>query len=118
MHELSLAESLVELVLESVSEALQRRMIREVHVRLGRMSGVVIDSLEFCFAALVQHSPMPQAQLVITEIPLQLYCSSCQRDVVSKRDDFLCPLCQAASTEVISGMELRLQSISVTDADP
>jgi hydrogenase nickel incorporation protein HypA/HybF len=118
MHELSLAESLLELVLESVPEASQQQLIREVHVKLGRMSGVVVDSLEFCFAALVAHSSIPLARLVITEIPLQLYCSSCQRDVVSERDDFLCPLCQAASTEVISGMELQLHSISVTAADP
>ncbi|MFM7844651.1 MAG: hydrogenase maturation nickel metallochaperone HypA [Planctomycetota bacterium] len=117
MHELSLAESLVELVLESVPEGEQQRLIREVHVGVGRMAGVVADSLEFCFTTLIEQSPFPQARLVLTEIPLRLHCRDCQQEVVSERDDFLCPHCQAASTTVLSGMELQLQSIALTDVE-
>jgi hydrogenase nickel incorporation protein HypA/HybF len=56
MHELSIAQGILDIVREHVPEG-QSAGVRTIEVRVGRMSGVVPESLEFCFEALVLDSP-------------------------------------------------------------
>ena len=48
MHELSIANSLVESVAEAAQQAGAARVVA-VHLRLGALSGVERDALEFCY---------------------------------------------------------------------
>jgi hydrogenase nickel incorporation protein HypA/HybF len=64
MHELSLMEDLVETISERLGEA------RVVHVRLevGKLAGVMPDSLRFCFDVCVRGSTLEGAELEILEL--------------------------------------------------
>ena len=64
MHELGLAESILDLVREYVPEADAPRVER-VTVRIGDNAGVVAESLEFCFQAGVAGTPYANARLAI-----------------------------------------------------
>lgn len=114
MHELSVAEEIIRLVTESVAPT-DPAEVCEVRVAVGRMAGVVPDSLRFCFETLARSTPFPQAKLVIIDVPLQLACRVCQQTFPSERDDFLCPRCKVSDTDVVSGLDLQLQSITLTD---
>ena len=52
MHELSVAQGILDLVQHYVPEG-QAPDVRAVTVRVGALSGIVADSLEFCFSAIV-----------------------------------------------------------------
>ena len=51
-HELSLAQGILDLVRRHVPDG-QEGLVRAVTVRVGRLSGVVTESLDFCFGAIV-----------------------------------------------------------------
>jgi len=68
MHELSIAVSIV----DGVCEELQRLgdpKILAVHLTMGKLSGVVKESLLFAYDAACEGTPLAGTQLVITEPP-------------------------------------------------
>ena len=60
MHELGIAESILDLVGRH-APADRGRDVRVVHVVVGDLSGVLPDSLAFCFDALAPTSAFPRA---------------------------------------------------------
>jgi hydrogenase nickel incorporation protein HypA/HybF len=114
MHELSLAQGILRLVGDHVPPD-RLADVRSVRVDIGRLSGVVADSLEFCFSALVAGTTLRRARLCLNTIPLQLDCADCQQTIVSERDIFECPVCHGKRTTVVSGMDLRVAEIELED---
>jgi hydrogenase nickel incorporation protein HypA/HybF len=65
MHELALAQGVLDIVLDVARE----EPVRLVRVRVGELQRVLPDSLRFCFQMVAQDSPAAQAELVIDEVP-------------------------------------------------
>ena len=65
MHELALTQSLVDLVAERTAG----RRVVAVHLRVGDRSGVVAESLEFCFDVVAADGPLDGARLVVDRVP-------------------------------------------------
>jgi hydrogenase nickel incorporation protein HypA/HybF len=116
MHELSLARGILNIVAEHVRPE-QRGAVRCVRVEIGRLAGVVADSLEFCFTALVAETPLRESHLELNVVPLRLACADCQQTLDSDGDVFTCPRCGGSRTTVVSGMELRVTEIELA-AEP
>jgi hydrogenase nickel incorporation protein HypA/HybF len=108
MHELAIAESIV----QAVRSRLGDRPVRSVRLRVGQLSGVLTDALTFSFELAAHGTPLEGAQLFIDEPRGRLHCRSCGRDV--GRDDLvlLCE-CGSADVEVTAGRELALLSVEV-----
>jgi hydrogenase nickel incorporation protein HypA/HybF len=68
MHEMGIAESVLDIVRQYVPEA-RGRLVRRVTVRVGEFAGVQVDSLRFCFEAIVAGSPYQAASLEIERVP-------------------------------------------------
>lgn len=116
MHELSIAQSIVEIVRNTVpTEHLQR--VLKIQMQVGAMAGVVTDSLIFSFQAITDGTPLGHAQLVVETIPFRIRCTSCGE--ISIMDDGImqCPVCQSMKTEVVSGNELYVMAIEMIDDD-
>jgi hydrogenase nickel incorporation protein HypA/HybF len=114
MHELSLAQSILKIVQDHVPP--QRfNAVQLVRVDLGRLSGVVAESLEFCFEALVADTALRNSRLFLNSIPLRLACAGCQDTFQSDGDIFRCPVCGGSRTTVVSGMELQVTEIELED---
>lgn len=108
MHELSITQSLVEAVLEQTRE----RPVTCVHVKIGRLSGILPDAMRFCFELITDGTPLAGAELQIDEPYGRARCRSC--DTVFDLPDLvlLCP-CGSADIEVTSGRELMATSVEV-----
>jgi hydrogenase nickel incorporation protein HypA/HybF len=114
MHELSLAQSILNIVKEHVPS--QRiAAVRRVRVDIGRLSGVVADSLDFCFTALVAETSLQESCLELNTIPLRLACADCRETFESEGDVFSCPSCRGSRTTVVSGMELQVTEIELEE---
>lgn len=116
MHELSIAQSILDIVRSHVS-ASDLKDVRSVRVKVGEMSGVVPDSLEFSFSALVADTDLHSATLAMELIPFQIRCSTCQRVSKTEFGIVLCPVCGGTETTVVSGTELQVLDIELTDHD-
>ena len=109
MHELSITQGIV----ESVCEAVPEGRVLAVAVEIGKLSGVVSDSVRFCFDLCARDTPLEGARLDIVDVPGVGRCGSCEHvmeiaDLVTR-----CP-CGNPFLEILRGQELRIRSVEVT----
>jgi hydrogenase nickel incorporation protein HypA/HybF len=115
MHELSIAQSLIEMASEAAAEDGCQRVTR-LFLRLGAMSGVVREALEFSFQLAAEDTPCAGATLEIEETKIIVYCPSCEaRKTISDGYILCCPTCGQPTPQILSGRELELISIEVDD---
>jgi hydrogenase nickel incorporation protein HypA/HybF len=114
MHELSIAQSIVDIIGQYVPAG-SMASVRLVKVRIGPLAGVVADSLEFCFGAIVGETPLADARLDIEETPLRSQCSHCDKIFDVEGAAFLCPGCGSTEIKVISGTEMQVVEIELAD---
>jgi len=110
MHELSIAQGILEIVQQYVPES-QAAGVRSVKVRIGPLSGVVPESLDFSFGAIVAGTPWHGAKLDLVHIPARMHCSGCARDFEVQDLAFCCPECGRHDVRMISGSELEVVEI-------
>ena len=108
MHELAITESLVAAVADQVGD----QRVSQVTLRVGRLSGVVADSVLFCFDLCTQGTSLQGATLEIVDVPGRARCRSC-RSELDLPD--LIPLCEcgSADVEIVGGQELVIQKVEV-----
>ena len=112
MHELSIMQSALSLALDQARQAGAGR-VQVIRLRIGALSGVVPDALEFAFEALKPGTPAQGAELAIEHVPARFWCATCRREFQS--DDMLaeCPECHSLSGELRAGREMELASLEV-----
>jgi hydrogenase nickel incorporation protein HypA/HybF len=108
MHELALAES----VIDQVTARLPGQRVLSVCLEIGSLSGVVADALRFCFGLAAEGTVLAGASLDIREIRARCRCRGCGRDFTP---DGLLPLCPCGSADVavLCGDDLRIASVQV-----
>ena len=114
MHELAIAQNIVEIVQESVPKA-QIPAVRIVKVRAGKLAGVVPDSLEFCFSAIACGTELQGARLQIDRIPATGRCKACAIGFTIEEYAFSCPICGSVEIELVSGTELEVSEIEISE---
>lgn len=108
MHELSIAESIVDSVLQRTGD----RQVHVVRVRIGGLTGVVPDALQFCFELATAGTPLEGARLDVDETEALVHCRTCEKDVAVADLILLCD-CGSADVDVVSGRELQISSVEV-----
>jgi hydrogenase nickel incorporation protein HypA/HybF len=108
MHELAIAENIVQAVQTQTGD----RTVRSVRLQVGQLSGVLTDALTFSFELATSGTPLEGAQLVIDEPGGRLHCRTCGHDV-GRSDLLLLCECGSADVEVTAGRELALLSVEV-----
>lgn len=117
MHELAIAQSIVDLLEIRAAECNAAR-VKAVRLKIGEANGIVTDSLVFCFEMLVSlDETLAGARLFIDIVPHRARCSSCERDFAILDFIALCPGCGKWSSEVISGTELQLLDMEIEAAE-
>lgn len=113
MHEMSLVTGILDIAGRE-ARAAGARVINTVEIEVGRLAGVEIDSLEFCFEVARRGTAGAQnARLVIRDVPGRGTCVEC--GATSEVDDFvaLCPACGKGLVDITEGREMRVLSINV-----
>ena len=77
MHELAIAEALIEQVGTELDRAGQKRAVKRLELAVGRLSGVHCDCLRFAFELLSPGTPAEGAELSIREPPAISRCRQC-----------------------------------------
>jgi hydrogenase nickel incorporation protein HypA/HybF len=106
MHELAITESVVEAVTERLPDA----RITCVRLEIGALSGVVADSVRFCFDLVTEGTNLEGARLEITETGGRCRCRACGGDFEPDGPIPVCP-CGSADITVLSGREFKIASV-------
>ena len=112
MHEMSIAQSILDIVGEYMAKE-NGRILKEVVVEVGELTAVVPDSLAFCYEALVENSNYKDSKICINIIPLMGRCLKCRHSFKIKNFEFHCPDCQSSNIDVKGGQELRISHLEV-----
>jgi hydrogenase nickel incorporation protein HypA/HybF len=112
MHELSIAISIVDLAAEEAA-ARGHAQVLAVHLRLGALSGVVKEALLSCYEMACASTPLEGSQLLIEEVPVEVFCPECQKRCPIASLPLSCPDCGTPCSEVIRGKELELVALEI-----
>jgi hydrogenase nickel incorporation protein HypA/HybF len=117
MHELSIADALVQHVTDAMAGSAPYRVTR-VRLRIGVLSGVAVEALAFCFEVVTRDTPLEGSALEIESVPVAIRCDGCGQIVeLPEAPPFRCPRCDQASSAIVRGKELEVESIDVEDED-
>lgn len=114
MHEMSIAQNIVDIVREHVPPN-REALVRSIKMKVGEFSGVVKESLEFCFTSLTYDTTLRQATLEIENVPIKASCNSCKQTSALEYGIFICPLCGSNDVKLLSGTELQIDTIEIDE---
>ena len=114
MHEFSIAENLLSLVIKYAKQN-KAKKITKVEIEIGKLSGVEVSCLETAFNALKSKTIASQAQFIISLKDIVIICKSCQKESTLEKFIFQCPICNGFEVEILQGNDMILKSIEVED---
>jgi hydrogenase nickel incorporation protein HypA/HybF len=114
MHELSIAQDILEIVKQNVPED-ELSKVRTIKLKIGEFAGIVVDSLEFCFEAVIAETSLNKAKLEIDNVKVEATCKSCGRNFKVQNSVFKCPYCIGVDIEITSGAELKVVEFELED---
>ena len=115
MHEMSLALSIVDLVIDQSTREGEVDRVSEVEIEVGNLAGVLIDSLEFCLEAAARSTILEEANFKIIPSMALGECSSCQTSFEVDSLYAVCCHCGAAGLAIIGGQELKVRSFTIEE---
>jgi hydrogenase nickel incorporation protein HypA/HybF len=118
VHELSIAESLIDLACEAaLREGADR--VAKLNVRIGRLAGVVKEALQFSFEVAAEGTLCEGASLEIEDIAIAVMCPHCQAvKMLADGYEFCCPTCGSPTPEIVAGRELDFISLELAPHAP
>jgi hydrogenase nickel incorporation protein HypA/HybF len=112
MHELSVAQALVEQI-ESIVRDRQADSATSFRVRIGPLSGVVPELLASAFTLAAAGGAAEQARMELVDAPVRVRCQSCGAETEAALNRLLCGACGDWHTQLVSGDELILESVEL-----
>jgi len=115
MHELSVAEQLVELIEHQLRDA-GRVKVTKVNLTIGPLSGIEPQALRFAYDSAVCGTMLEGSAVHITEIRPVVFCDTCntEREIESVQR-LRCPVCDTPTPTIVRGRELEIASVEVVD---
>ncbi len=114
MHEFSIATSLLSIINEETVQ-FQGARVKTVTLKIGTLSGVVPEALEFAFQVLSEGTVAEGATLVIERVALCIECNACGTTSTPTDPFIICPHCGSGEVEIRQGRELEIESMEIED---
>jgi len=114
MHELSIAQSMVEL---AEQEARNHRAvsIEELELEIGSLAGIDWGALDFALESAVKGTMLENARIATLRIAGEGRCGDCENLFPVENLFTSCPACGSYAVKIIKGKELRIKSIVVNN---
>ncbi len=112
MHEMSLAEGVLQII-ENAAKEQDFSRVRTVWLEIGQLAGVEAAAMRFCFDAVTRDSIAQDANLEIIETPGRAWCMQCSDTVQVQALYDVCPKCGGHQLQVTGGNEMRVRELDV-----
>ena len=113
MHEISIMQSTLALADEHLRKA-SRTRIHCIRLRVGLLSGVVPEALEFAFDMLKKGTPAEEATLEIERDAGLFFCPGCNEETRRDSIQFECPVCGGIMSLRGGGTDLELLQMKIS----
>lgn len=112
MHELSVAQNIIDIVKENVSEN-DIGNVRTIFLEIGEFSGIIPDSLQYCFDIIKSDANLENSKMEIKKIPFVLFCNDCSAETTNNVGIRFCDKCGSYNTKIISGTDMQIIKIEL-----
>jgi hydrogenase nickel incorporation protein HypA/HybF len=112
MHEMSLAESILQIV-EEAALAQGFNRVRELRLEIGALSGVESEALSFCLDVVLKNSVADGARVELETMPGRGWCMHCGETVPITALYDACPRCGGYQVQATGGTEMRVKDLLV-----
>jgi hydrogenase nickel incorporation protein HypA/HybF len=109
MHELAVGQAIV----DKVSARAGSRAVHQVTVRIGHLTQVVPDALQFAWQMLTEGTPLEGCLLEIEHVPAVVVCGQCGERTELDWPVLACATCGTADVALVSGEELLVATMDV-----
>ena len=123
MHELSMAQGIINAVLDTAT-ANNATEVNEVTVEVGRLAMINPEQLQFILGVLVENTLMEDAEIVFGEIPAEIQCYDCDfkgEAILDEKDHYAplvkCPKCDSINVETLNGKDIVVKNIVIEKPD-
>jgi hydrogenase nickel incorporation protein HypA/HybF len=112
MHELSIAQSIVELAEQQLQKH-KAVFAEELELEIGSLAGIEWSALKFALDSVVKGSRLENVRIVRRTIAGEGRCSDCETQFPVKNFLSACPVCGSYRVKIVKGKELRIKSIVI-----
>lgn len=117
MHEFSICQSLVAVVLTELAKIKRRRVrLKKANIIAGCYHRLNPASLKSAYKILTGDTAAKGSLLKIKTVPLKLKCNRCGWKGATRNIIFYCRKCGKTGVEITGGRELFLESIEIEPA--
>ncbi|WP_028864776.1 hydrogenase maturation nickel metallochaperone HypA [Psychromonas aquimarina] len=112
MHELSIAESIIDMIEDN---ALRHnfKKVTKITLEIGVLAGIEKSALFFCFDAAAQNTLAEGAELLIQDKPAKGICQNCFQQVITSSWYEPCRYCGQVGIEINEGEQMTIKSLQV-----
>lgn len=112
MHEMSIAESILDLIKDSAHKQ-NFKKVKKVFLELGVFSTIEPESLLFCFDVVTKNSLAENANLIINKIDGKGWCLKCSQETILKSREVVCSSCGSYQIQITSGEDMKIRELEV-----
>jgi hydrogenase nickel incorporation protein HypA/HybF len=112
MHELSIAQNIVTIVVDEAKRA-GAASVKTIRIRAGALRGIVREQLLFSFDFVKTGTVAEGATLEMETLPIRAACKTCSREFGVENYEMICPECTSKELNLIQGMELDVKEIEI-----
>lgn len=112
MHELSLAENILQLI-EDAARQQRFTQVEVVWLEIGQLACIEHESLRFFFDIVKKDTIAREAKLEIIEITGQGTCDQCHQTITVSSYVTACPHCGNYAVTITQGEEMRMSALEV-----
>jgi len=114
---MGIALEIVEVAKSALPADIESPRVEQINLKVGRLSGVVADYLNFCLEVAVKDTPLEGAVIHIDEIPVVARCRQCSHQWEADNLVSVCPACRSTDLEILSGRELNVVSLDIEEGE-
>ena len=112
MHELSLAQALIETAENALKQQPETRIVA-ITIEIGQLAGINLDAMEFCMPMVTEGTAAEGCTVTFAEVPGLARCTGCG-NTYQLEDYFIpCPGCGSTAREILQGREFTLKHMEV-----
>ena len=123
MHELSMAQGIIDAVLKTAEEN-NAVEVTEVSIEIGILAMINPEQLRFMLSVLVENTIVENAKIEIEEIPVEIDCPECGFHGNAILDDLdhyapmvSCPKCHNKRISILNGKDCIVKNIVIEKPD-
>ncbi len=109
MHELSLTQNILDIALKNAGA----KKLLCVNLLIGQLSDEREESIQFYWDDLARGTRAQGAKLHFQYVDAEMKCLECDTVFHAKEETTLCPSCQSHRLKLLSGDDVKIESIDV-----